>query len=118
MEERIPNYMVDKAGVSRHIVKMRGSAAMMELKSTTLEGDWIKMRFEDAEPEPLVQPHPDFWFEFEVLLDRLTMADGQTPLGNPAEKRLVTIQLAALHQLRDAVDEQIQGLSNLLTASR
>jgi hypothetical protein len=86
----------------------------MKLIETTIDQDSVAMEFAD---------NPDFeeakeWIEFQLPLSDLKMADGQTPMSDLAMKRLVTIQLAALHVVRDAIDEEIQRLSNLLSATR
>jgi hypothetical protein len=86
----------------------------MKLIETTVSETTVHMQLADnAELDKAAE-----WLEFEVPVSKLKMADGHTPMGDPTAKRLVTIQLASLHVARDAIDEEIQRLSSLLSAIR
>jgi hypothetical protein len=86
----------------------------MKLIETTVSETTVHMQLaDDNDPEKAAE-----WLELEMPVSKLKMADGQTPMGDPTTKRLVTIQLATLHVAQDAIGEEIQRLSNLLSATR
>ncbi len=85
----------------------------MQLVETFVSLTRVRMQLANyADPEKATE-----WVEFEMPSERLMKSDGNTPLGDPVSKRLVTIQLSALQYVRDAVDEEIQRLLKLASAT-
>jgi hypothetical protein len=85
----------------------------MQLIDTHISAKSVTMRLANDEPAAAAE-----LVELMVPVERLMLADGKTPLGDLRQKRLVTIQLATLHYVRDAIADEIQRLSDLLAATR
>ena len=81
----------------------------MKLIETTVSETTVLMQLaDDADPERATE-----WFEFEVALQGLVIDTEENPLGDPAKRRLATIQRAALHRVLGAITAEIARLAIL-----
>ena len=78
------------------------SPKTMKLMETNVSGSSVRMQFAN-ESNPALATE---WLEFEAPID-LLKTEAATPLGDPSARRLVAVQLALLHHMRDAIDEEI-----------
>jgi hypothetical protein len=77
----------------------------MELIETTILSNAVYMRLADHEA--------DYWIEFRVPLNELTLptAHGDEPLGEEEHRFLGSVRLAALRYARDRLGEETQALA-------
>ena len=81
----------------------------MKLIETTVSETTVHLQLaDDADLERATE-----WFEFEVPLEGLVIDAEENPLGDPAKRRLATIQRAALHRVLVAVTAEIARLAIL-----
>ena len=81
----------------------------MKLIETTVSETTVHMQFaDDADPERASE-----WLDFQVPLAGLVADAEENPLGDPAERRLATIQRAALHHVQVAITAEIARLAIL-----
>jgi hypothetical protein len=75
----------------------------MKLMETNVSGSSVRMQFAN-DPNPALATE---WLEFEAPID-LLKTQAASPLSDPSARRLVVVQLALLHQMRDAIDEEVR----------
>ena len=81
----------------------------MKLIETTVSETTVHLQLaNDADLERATE-----WFEFKVPLEGLVIDAEENPLGDPAKRRLATIQRAALHRVLVAVTVEIARLAIL-----
>ena len=81
----------------------------MKLIETTISTTTVHMQMaDDADPERAAE-----WLEFQVPLQGLVIDAEENKLGDPAIRRLATIQRAALHHVLGAITAEIARLAVL-----
>jgi hypothetical protein len=81
----------------------------MKLIETTVSETTVHMQFaDDADHERATE-----WLDFQVPLAGLVVDAEENPLGDPAQRRLATIQRAALHHALIAITAEIARLAVL-----